>query len=142
VNDLTVNTSRGIGQWLTLLLSMIFRNQFSAGVIVQSVGGIMILLGATLAIWGRMTLGQAFTSTLSPKGLVTTGIYSKLRHPMYTGGVLFFFGFGLLLQSVVGLVLTGLLVIPLIVYSAKVEEREMCEKFGDEYIDYRENTAL
>ena len=93
MNDLTVNSSRGIGQWLTLLLSMIFRNQFSAGVIVQSVGGIMILLGATLAIWGRMTLGQAFTSTLSPKGLVTTGIYSKLRHPMYTGGVLFFLRF-------------------------------------------------
>jgi protein-S-isoprenylcysteine O-methyltransferase Ste14 len=110
--------------------------------IVRGIGGVMIVLGIILAILSRVALGQAFTSSLSPKGFVTEGVYSRLRHPMYTGGVLLYVGVGILFQSIVGLVLTGLLVLPLLVYSAIEEENQMLEKFGDEYIDYRKNTIL
>lgn len=142
MKGLTANTIRGIVQWSTLLLSIIFRNQFSAGVVFRSIGGIMVVLGVTLAIWGRLTLGQAFTTTLPPRGFVTTGIYSKLRHPMYTGGVLFFAGFGLLFQSIVGLVLTGLLIVPLLVVSAIEEEEKMLANFGEQYTDYKQHTLF
>lgn len=142
MKDLAANTVRGFVQWSTLLLSIVFQNQFSTGAILRSIGGIMIVLGVTLAIWGRVTLGQAFTSSLSPKGFVTTGIYSKLRHPMYTGGVLFFIGCGFLFQSIVGLILTGLLVIPLLMFSAIEEERQMLGTFGEKYIDYKKKTIF
>ena len=142
MKDLTVNTLRAIVQWSTLLLCAIFRNQFAAGMIVRSIGGVMIVLGIILAILSRVTLGQAFTSSLSPQGFGKEGIYSRLRHPMYAGGVLLYVGVGILFQSIIGLVLTGLLVLPLLVYSAIEEERQMLEKFGEEYIDYRKNTIL
>jgi protein-S-isoprenylcysteine O-methyltransferase Ste14 len=142
MKDLAVNVLRAIVQWSTLLLSIIFRNQFATGAIGRSIGGILIVLGFALWVLSRMALGQAFTSSLSPKGFVTEGIYSKLRHPMYAGGVLLYVGVGILFQSSVGLVLTGLLVLPLLVYSAIEEERRMLEKFGEEYIDYRKNTIV
>jgi protein-S-isoprenylcysteine O-methyltransferase Ste14 len=102
----------------------------------------MIVLGVFLGILSRVTLGQAFTSSLSSQGFVTKGIYSKLRHPMYAGGVLLYVGVGILFQSIIGLVLTGLLVLPLLVYSAIEEERQMLEKFGEETVDYGKNTIL
>ncbi len=102
----------------------------------------MIVLGIILAILSRVALGQAFTSSLSPKGFATEGVYSRFRHPMYTGGLLLYVGVGILFQSIIGLVLTGLLVLPLLVYSAIEEERQMLEKFGEKYTDYRKNTIL
>jgi len=97
----------------------------------------MIVLGFVLGILSRVTLGPAFTSSLSPQGFVTKGIYSRPRHPMYAGGVLLYVGVGILFQSIIGLVLTGLLVLPLLTYSAIEEERQMVEKFGEETVDYR-----
>ena len=142
MKDRTVNTLRAVAQWSTLLLSAIFRNQFAAGVIVRSTGGAMIVLGIALWVISRVALGQAFTSSLSPIGFVTEGVYSRLRHPMYTGGVLLYVGVGILFQSIIGLLLTGLLILPLLVYSAMEEERQMLEKFGKKYADYRNNTIL
>lgn len=61
---------------------------------------------------------------------------------MYTGGFLLFAGIGILLESLVGLALTGLLILPLLVYSAVEEERQMVDKFGEKYLDYRGKTAF
>lgn len=142
MRDRVLYILRFITQWSALLLSVIFRDQFSASVGLRIVGGLMIALGLTLWVVSRATLGQAFTSSPSPKGFVTTGIYSRLRHPMYTGGFLLFLGFGFLFQSIIGLALTVLLILPLLVYSAVEEERQMLEKFGEEYVGYRKHTAF
>ncbi len=142
MKDLVLYVLRFIAQWSTLLLSVIFRDQFSGGVLLRIVGGLMIALGIALWVLSRVTLGQAFTSSPSPKGFVTNGIYSKLRHPMYTGGFLLFAGIGLLFESLVGLALTGLLILPLLVYSAVKEERQMVEKFGEKYLNYKRKTAF
>jgi protein-S-isoprenylcysteine O-methyltransferase Ste14 len=61
---------------------------------------------------------------------------------MYTGGFLLFAGIGAVLQSIIGLALTGLLVLPLLVYSAVEEERRMLDKFGEEYADYKKHTVF
>jgi len=49
------------------------------------------LLGVFLMIWARVTFGgRSFHATASPTegGLVTTGPYRYLRHPIYTAGLL------------------------------------------------------
>lgn len=137
-----LNILRFMAQWSTLVLSVVFRDQFAGGAVLRGIGGILIALGMTLWVLGKVQLGQAFTSSLSPKGLVTEGIYAKLRHPLYTGGFLLFVGIGAVFQSIIGLALTGLLVLPLLVYSAVEEEKRMLEKFGEEYVDYKKNTAF
>lgn len=60
----------------------------------------LILIGGTLAVLGVVGLGSALTASPVPKSgssLVTTGIYSTIRHPIYTG----------LLVGGVGLVVLG-----------------------------------
>ena len=54
-------------------------------------GIVLVVLGASLRIWCYRTLGKHFTFVLSMKKdqeLVTTGPYSVVRHPSYTGGVM------------------------------------------------------
>jgi len=140
--QLVVDILRVLTQWSTLVLSLIFRNQFNNGILPQLLGGFLILCGFTLWILSKIALGKEFTTSLSPKGFVTKGIYSKMRHPMYSGGLLFFIGIGMLFQSIVGLILTGILVFPLLVYSAIEEEKQMVKKFGEKYIEYKKKTAF
>jgi protein-S-isoprenylcysteine O-methyltransferase Ste14 len=142
MKEQALNILRSLAQWSTLVLSVVFRDQFAGGVVLRGIGGILIALGLTLWVLSRVQLGEAFTSSPSPKGFVTEGIYAKLRHPMYTGGFLLFAGIGAVLQSIIGLALTGLLVLPLLVYSAVEEERRMLDKFGEEYADYKKHTVF
>lgn len=142
MKDPVLNALRFIVQWSTLLLTILFREQYAGGVVLRGAGGLLILLGTALWVLSRVALGQSFTTSLSPKGLVTTGIYAKLRHPMYVGGLLLYIGLGLVFQSIIGLALTMLLVLPLLVFSAVEEERRMVKNFGEKYLDYRAKTAF
>jgi protein-S-isoprenylcysteine O-methyltransferase Ste14 len=61
---------------------------------------------------------------------------------MYTGAFLLFLRLGFLFRSVIGLVLAGLLDLPLLRCSAAEEERQMLKTFGKEYLDHKKNTAF
>ena len=79
-------------------------------------------LGLTIASVGNM--GNALSPWPTPaKGgkLVTTGLYEKMRHPMYTGLICTLLGYSILLSSAPRLILTGLLWAFL---NAKADEEE------------------
>jgi len=93
------------------------------------------------ALWmvARHQLGASFSVTAQARQLVTTGIYSKIRHPIY-----FFVGVGYL-----GLFLALGYWIPAIwfavVYSTQFlrifkEESVLEEAFGEEYRHYKAQT--
>ena len=72
--------------------------------------------------------------------LVTDGIYSFIRHPIYTSYILLFLGFCVMLQSLWGL---GLLLAVCLVWFGNriaIEERMLEERFGDEYQSYCQRT--
>jgi protein-S-isoprenylcysteine O-methyltransferase Ste14 len=72
--------------------------------------------------------------------LVTDGIYSLIRHPIYTSYILLFLGFCVMLQSVWGL---GLLLTVCVVWFGNriaIEERMLEERFGEEYQSYCQQT--
>lgn len=87
-------------------------------------------------------MGRYFSArlrTLHEHQLVTQGIYSRVRHPAYTGNLLFWFGTALLFSSWYGF-LMFLLLIPCFIYRIKVEERMLIEEFGGEYLEYMKRT--
>lgn len=67
--------------------------------------------------------------------IVTTGPYRYVRHPMYSGSILYFIGIPLLLGSWYGLLFTFFLSILLIIRS-RLEEKALVEEFSDPYIEY------
>ena len=110
----------------------------------------MAWLGAAvfaLALWlfyrTHMDLGRNWSVTLEIREqhkLITTGIYSRLRHPMYSAFWLWALAQALLLPNWVagpaGLVGFG----TLFFFRIGREERLMVEMFGEEYRRYVERT--
>jgi protein-S-isoprenylcysteine O-methyltransferase Ste14 len=124
-----------------LIITIYFNKQFNLG-ILQPIGLCIAIIGLACWIGGKISLGEHFTTSFKPKGLVTTGIFSKIRHPMYFGGTLIYLGLGLLFESVYGLILSLTLIVPLLVYSAMQEEKLLLEEFGEVYIEYKKKTII
>ena len=104
---------------------------------VRLVTGLVIGLPAlTLMIVSRVQLGEAFSVKPECKALVTTGIYSKIQHPLYFFLDLFLIGVIILLGWPILLVAWGILVL-LQMRQAGKEERVLASGFGGEYEAYR-----
>lgn len=70
--------------------------------------------------------------------LVTSGIYSYVRHPQYSGFVLMILGFLIQWPTIITVIMAPIL---LVMYTklAKKEESKMVELFGEEYVQYRKH---
>lgn len=68
--------------------------------------------------------------------IVKTGLYARVRHPMYLGSILLYVGFWFTTLSLLTLI-PLLAVIVGYDHLANAEERLLEEKFGDEYRDYK-----
>ena len=109
-------------------------------------GWLGALVGATGVVLLWMThrdLGREFSQTLELKEdhrLVTTGLYSRIRHPMYTAIFLVAIAQLLLIGNVV--VAPAFLIAFTILYLARIrlEEQMMLEHFGKAYNDYCRRT--
>jgi len=124
------------------VLNILFRNQFDGGSILFIASLLIVLVGITIWLIGKKTLGEFFSTSRYPKGFVTKGIYSKIRHPMYYSGIVIYIGTALFFRSWVGLGLVFFLVIPILYYFIKKEEGFLREKYKDQYLVYREKTII
>jgi protein-S-isoprenylcysteine O-methyltransferase Ste14 len=127
---------------IILLLTIIFRYQFNDGEYLQAIGFIIGAIGVVILITGIMTLGKNFTTSINPKSLVTYGIYSKIRHPIFIGVILVYLGIELIFQSIYGLLLVIFVLIPFYIYSAIEEEKMLSKIFKDKYTAYKKKTLF
>lgn len=101
----------------------------------HTLSNLMILGGIILIIAGWRKIHNA-------KGkLVTEGVYRHVRHPQYLG--LLLLASGLLIQWIT---IPTALMWPVLVYLyvrlAKREEKEMEEKFGEAYLEYKREVPM
>lgn len=96
---------------------------------------------ASVPLWflARWQLGEAFSARATAHKLVTRGLYSKVRHPVYVFGTLAWLGTLLALLGWAALII-GALVAVIEVRRARREERVLTEEFGSEYLAYRSRT--
>ena len=97
------------------------------------------LVGTAISFLGLAVIVTGWTQIHRGTGLVKTGIYRFMRHPQYTGILLFTLGWLVHWPSIVTLVLWPLLIV-MYVWLAKQEEKQALEDFGDEYISYAKQT--
>ena len=57
---------------------------------------VLFLCGLMLSIWGKLTLRRGFGLAAAIRGVVATGAFGFLRHPIYAGYVLTYIAFMLL----------------------------------------------
>jgi protein-S-isoprenylcysteine O-methyltransferase Ste14 len=105
------------------------------------VGLILTVFGFGMVAVARYQLGKSFSITPQARRLVTGGIYSVVRHPVYVFGMIGAAGVILYVQRA-ALLWWLLPVIAIQVVRARAEERVLTEKFGDEYRQYRARTWL
>lgn len=90
-------------------------------------------------------MGLAFGALFKLKGLenidhlVTSGIFARLRHPMYTGFILWIIGWAIFHGAVISF-MAGLLCIGNIWYWRSLEEMHLEKSYGDRYREYRRQT--
>ena len=107
-------------------------------------GFILILLSICINFVSRRDLARywtLFSTTEKEQKLVKTGIYAKVRHPIYLSGLILSLGFTLIAGNLYGL-LFFILSLVAFVTRIKKEERELITKFGEEYKQYAKETPL
>lgn len=73
--------------------------------------------------------------------LVTTGIYTRIRHPQYLGFLLITLGLNVQWLTIITLLLWPILAV-LYYRLAKTEDKEVEEKFGEEFQKYKRSVPM
>jgi protein-S-isoprenylcysteine O-methyltransferase Ste14 len=87
----------------------------------------------------RIQLGRSFSVAAKAKSLVTTGLYSRIRNPIYVFGGLVIAAFLVYIGRPL-LLLVFLILIPVQIVRARKESQVLEETFGDEYRAYKAQT--
>jgi protein-S-isoprenylcysteine O-methyltransferase Ste14 len=101
-------------------------------------------LGAAIAIWARIILGQNWSARVTLKvghELIRSGPYRYVRHPIYTGMLLAMIGTAMVAGEWRGAAAVALSIIAFCL-KAQREEQFMVTEFGETYHEYRSQTGF
>ncbi len=124
---------------IAVILVVVFRpGEWSAA---RWVGLCIAIPAAVLLFTARWQLGTSFAVTPQARVLVTHGLYSRIRNPIYVFSALMLVGVLTALQYRYAFLLLAIL-IPLQIFRAHQESKVLEAKFGDEYRTYKQGTWL
>ena len=103
--------------------------------IMISIGGIVFFIGMIPFI---LSLKVAVKGS---SNLVTDGIYAHIRHPHYLSNIIWGFS-GTFFFSSWWSLLVFIVSLPVVYYLIRREERKLMQKYGEEYIQYRERVPM
>ncbi|MBI5965508.1 MAG: isoprenylcysteine carboxylmethyltransferase family protein [Chloroflexi bacterium] len=107
-----------------------------------ALGWLMLLVGAGLWVrgilaFGMDNLGLLYVYFPDEGKIVDSNIYSVLRHPVYAGVLRVIIGLALLNGNANSLAFIFFAPLGLTGWIRLVEEKELIERFGQSYLDYR-----
>jgi protein-S-isoprenylcysteine O-methyltransferase Ste14 len=107
--------------------------------LLRIAGAILAVVGYSTFVTARLQLGNSFAVTPQAKELVTLGLYSRIRNPIYVFVDVMIFGLILALHLYWLFALFPLLV-AMHAFRAHREANVLQEKFGQAYINYSDQT--
>lgn len=140
--------SRGIGGRISdvaavggtaVVLALSFAPRTVESLLVVAAADVLMMIGLIVMVIGLTSLGRSFGIMPRARGLVQTGLYRWVRHPIYSGEFLMFAGILILAISPFTLTIYAVFV-ALQVYRLVMEERTLSEAYP-EYARYCTRTA-
>jgi protein-S-isoprenylcysteine O-methyltransferase Ste14 len=122
-----------------LAIGWIFHATPGSQGLMRWIGLLLSLIGLAGVILARYTLGRSFSIAAKATALVTSGIYSRIRNPIYVSGMIFIGGV-ILIVGRPELLAIFLVLIPMQIIRARREAAVLEAKFGDAYREYRKRT--
>ena len=118
-----------------------FADPFS---LIQIISWVLLILSAYVVITGFLLLkrkGKPDSNFENTSLLVKSGIYGYIRHPLYFS--IFLLGTGVMLKDPEPFQLfLGVINLIAVYITARIEEKEMIAKFGDNYRIYMKETKM
>lgn len=103
------------------------------------IGLTITVLAAVVFLTARYQLGESFSVNPQARQLVTSGVYSRIRNPLYVFSTLMILGAVIAYQQPVFLLIPAAIVV-VQATRAHREARVLEAAFGDAYRDYRKRT--
>jgi protein-S-isoprenylcysteine O-methyltransferase Ste14 len=130
--------------FLSLFVSSSSPASFIALLLALS-GSLLALAGVALVVICHGELGAAWS--FAPKadsstGLITSGPYRLVRHPIYLGLTLLALGQAVAFGSLPALFIALLGIVPTLAWRARAEEKLLSCTFGESYELYRRRTKM
>lgn len=105
----------------------------------------IFLFFTIIAIWlgiaGVKGTTLETSETHRAKKIINDGVYSIVRHPQYLGGLFGHIGITFLLSSLYSLLCFPLMV-TIVYFISKKEEKELIKEFGDAYENYQKKVPM
>jgi protein-S-isoprenylcysteine O-methyltransferase Ste14 len=116
-----------------------------AALVLALCGCLLAVAGAALVLRSRAELGAAWSFVPTADqgtGLVTTGPYRLVRHPIYLGLALLAMGEALAFGSWPALMIVLSAIVPTFAWRARAEEKLLSRTFGERYAVYRQRSKM
>lgn len=125
-----------LGSLPVILLAIFVRpdwkHEEEASFIIEFVGYLFLLFGLCIRVWSILYIGGK-----KSKKLTMDGPYSICRHPLYIGTFSIVIGAGLCFENIPMLLATILIMVPIHLVVAKMEDEHLAELFPEEYPEYK-----
>lgn len=106
----------------------------------------MIITGGIFAFWSiyiQFTIGRGTPIPMMPTHkLLIRKPYSYCRNPMLFGTILLYLGIAIWIGSPSAVGFIVLFALTLITYTKLIEEKELHERYGIEYLEYKKRTPF
>ena len=105
---------------------------------------IILIVGVYFNVAGRFKLGSNWANQVriyKNQSLVTGGVYSVVRHPLYASLIWMFYAASLIYLNWLAFLLNTLIFIPFMSYRAKQEEKLLAKEFKN-YKNYQKEAGM
>ena len=133
------------GLFFALMIAFVGSADGPVALLLAVCGCLLAVAGSALVIRSRRELGSAWSfvpTVVQGTGLVTTGPYRLVRHPIYLSLVLLAAGEALAFGSWPALIIVLSGIVPTLAWRAHAEEALLSQTFGESYALYRKQTGM